>query len=97
MGWGIGIGIGWPNTTSGNTPATVYEFIAQNCGGNEITIYSISSTIQEGVRIFLDSNLSTPVPSNYIGEPFNVQPNPAYPGFYNDNSGLIFNSIETCE
>ena len=92
----MGIGIGWPNATSGGPAGTVYQFVAQNCGGGEVEVYSISSTIQEGARIFLDSNLSIPVPSNYIGEPFNVQPNPASPGFYNDDSGYVFPSMETC-
>jgi hypothetical protein len=95
----MGIGIGWPNATSGSEPEPFvsYSFSPVNCGGVIPTlIYSSSPSIQNGVRIFFDSELTNPCTLGSLGEPFNVEPSSADPGFYVGEDGYVFDTTSTC-
>lgn len=58
MGWGIGIGIGWPNSTSGNSG--VYEFEILDCNGTPKQVWSTSSQFLPGAYMYKNSGLSNP-------------------------------------
>jgi hypothetical protein len=58
MGWGIGVGIGWPNSTSGS--GGVYEFTILDCNGTSRTVYSTSSQFLPNAYVFNDPELTDP-------------------------------------
>jgi hypothetical protein len=95
MGWGMGIGIGWPNASASNLP-TVYTYQGNNCGGFQGVIYSAAPVFEAGITIYNDPELTEPVDSNAFGDPFNVDPNELIPGFVCDNNGLVSNSDTLC-
>lgn len=62
MGWGIGIGIGWPNSTSGGSPANIYSIVLYGCTVNDPTyiVYSINFEISPGSYYYNNPNLTSP-------------------------------------
>jgi hypothetical protein len=96
MGWGIGIGIGWPNASASNSP-TVYTYQVTNCGGPQGPVYSTASVFEAGIVLYLDSGLTSLVDYNAFGEPFNVGSNEPAPGYFCHDDGVVDNSsIEQC-
>ena len=57
MSWGQGIGIGWPNSTSGSG---VNTFEIKDCNGTLMTVYSIYPDFLPGAIMFIDSDLTEP-------------------------------------
>jgi hypothetical protein len=88
MGWGIGIGVGWPNNTSGGGGTSVHSFPIYSCS-NETTAYSNSPSFGVGVYIYEDINLTMPFigwyNSDYIG--YNV---------YYVDGGLVTDNQNSC-
>ena len=58
MGWGIGIGIGWPNSTS--SWEDIYTFAILDCNGTSRTVYSASSQFLPDAYVFNDPGLTDP-------------------------------------
>ena len=54
----MGIGIGWPNSTSGTS--IIYTFIIQDCNASLKTVYSVSSEFLPGAFMFENVELTTP-------------------------------------
>jgi hypothetical protein len=54
----MGIGIGWPNSTSGTS--IIYTFIIQDCNVSLKTVYSVSSEFLPGAFMFENVELTTP-------------------------------------
>jgi hypothetical protein len=54
----MGIGIGWPNSTSGS--GGVYEFAILDCNASLKTVYSVSSEFLPGAFMFENVELTTP-------------------------------------
>jgi hypothetical protein len=54
----MGIGIGWPNSTSGK--GGPYSFTIQNCLGQSYLIWSDSSAFLPGAYIFKNEQLTDP-------------------------------------
>ena len=89
MGWGQGIGIGWPNATSGGS-STVYLIRLWGCTGSTApsTTYSLSPIFAEGIYLFSDTELT--IPFTGVGgasEGANQ---------YTITDGLVTNSFFTC-
>jgi len=92
MGWGQGIGIGWPNATSGVAPVpTIYTFGICDCGQSapEQNVFSLSSNFEVGIYVYNDSELT--IPTNIIaGE----SPNPNFT--YTITNGLVGEPSFSC-
>lgn len=90
MGWGIGIGIGWPNATSGAN--TVYSFDIYECGSDVplTQVYSLAQYFNVGVYVYLDEALTIPVLNDYA----NAGPSPET--VYLITDGLITNNSASC-
>ena len=58
MGWGMGIGMGWPNATASSTNS--YALTIMNCAGTIAYIYSASSTFEPGIYVYTNPELTTP-------------------------------------
>ena len=60
MGWGIGVGIGWPNASAANQGEMVYFQIQEVCGGivppNSTTQLVDSSVYQTGDYVRYDGS-----------------------------------------
>jgi hypothetical protein len=54
----MGIGIGWPNSTSGG--GGVYTFTILDCNGTSRTVYSTSSQFLPDAYVFNDPELTDP-------------------------------------
>jgi hypothetical protein len=54
----MGIGIGWPNSTS--SWGDIYPFIIEDCTGIVTTVYSTSSEFLPGAYVFNDPGLTDP-------------------------------------
>lgn len=54
----MGIGIGWPNSTSGTS--VIYTFIIQDCNASLRTVYSVSSEFLPGAFMFTNVELTIP-------------------------------------
>jgi hypothetical protein len=54
----MGIGIGWPNSTSGS--GGVYTFTILDCNGTSRTVYSTSSQFLPDAYVFNDPELTDP-------------------------------------
>ena len=54
----MGIGIGWPNSTSGR--GETYTFTIQDCNASLRTVYSTSSQFLPGAFMFTNVELTTP-------------------------------------
>jgi hypothetical protein len=54
----MGIGIGWPNSTSGN--GGIYTFVIQDCLANQKTVYSVFSQFLPNAYVFNDPELTIP-------------------------------------
>jgi hypothetical protein len=54
----MGIGIGWPNSTSGS--GGVYTFTILDCNASLRTVYSASSEFLPGAFMFTDIELTVP-------------------------------------
>jgi hypothetical protein len=74
----MGIGIGWPNSTSGS--GGVYTFTILDCNSTSITVYSASSQFLPGAFIFVDPELTIPFESNNLWN---------YPGLIYSLGGYI--------
>jgi len=93
----MGIGIGWPNVTSGGVaPPTVYKYEINNCGGLQGEVYSASPVFQAGITLYNDSALTEPIESATFGDPFNEFPNEPSPGYKSNDLGFIISSDTTC-
>lgn len=54
----MGIGIGWPNSTS--SWGDIYTFAILNCNGTSRTVYSASSQFLPDAYVFNDPGLTDP-------------------------------------
>ena len=54
----MGIGIGWPNSTSGG--GSIYTFEIQDCNASLKTVYSTSSQFLPGTFMFENVELTIP-------------------------------------
>lgn len=92
MGWGNGIGIGWPNSTSGNSG--VYTFAILDCNGISRTVYSVSSQFLPFVYMFNDPGLTSPFTNDGI---WNL-PELIYSigGYEMAGTGEVKNPLTTC-
>lgn len=54
----IGIGIGWPNSTSRRE--TIYKFPILDCKGVEVEVWSFSPQFLPGAYVYKDSGLINP-------------------------------------
>lgn len=88
----MGIGIGWPNSTSGS--GGVYTFIILNCNDASRTVYSVSSQFLPSAYMFNDLALTSPFANDGI---WNL-PELIYSigGYEMDLSGEIKNPLLTC-
>lgn len=77
-------------------PPIVYTYQVNDCSGEKGPIYSSSSVFEEGITIYLNSDLTDPVNSTTFGDPFNIDPNELVPGYNCNDDGIVANSTETC-
>jgi len=88
----MGIGIGWPNATSGTSAPTIYSFDIYECGSDVplSKVYSLSETFMVGALLYIDEALTIPVNNEYVGDegfPSNV---------YYISEGLVTNTSVSC-
>jgi len=69
MGWGIGMGIGWSTTPTGNAGVTVY-----NCAGESRVAYLNGPQFLPGTYAYTDPELTIPFPWGGSGILFNISP-----------------------
>ncbi len=93
MGWGIGVGIGWPNSTSGGSP--IYTFVVQDCNASLRTVYSASSQFLPGAFVFLNTELTNPFTnSGFWNLPELIE---SIGGYTMANDGKVGDSLTSCE
>jgi hypothetical protein len=89
----MGIGIGWPNATSGFS--SVYEFTILDCNGTPKQVWSTSSQFLPGAYVFKEPELINPFGNsgywNLAGLIFTI-------GGYeiSDATGEVKNPLLTC-
>jgi len=86
----MGIGIGWPNSTSGRGGSLLIE----SCIGRQTIVYSTSSVFEPGIYVYTDPEMTIPFAS---GGPENTSELIGQIGGYSvNNLGLVIGPLLTC-
>ena len=90
MGFGIGIGIGWPNASNNG----INTFGIEDCKGNLKTVYSTYPQFLPGAIVFEDREMTTPFSDtgswNLPGLIY------SFGGYQMSNDGEIKEGLFTC-